>query len=217
LFTVLLAFLEDKEALLPHNHPYASVLEAIRQGSNQGTTAFFTGSDAVLQAIREFVATADWPAARRVVEARQEWLFQPEAEQIFLQNIAQAQQAGEKQVAKLLETHLAILLACQRDGIEPTFASLLTQADETSWPFDPELIPKSIAALLGVPQEKFAYYQYLITLVAQTTDAQFQLFLTTIQQALVGVEPSQLGQDLTGRYRDAWEHILKGLEPDGQA
>ncbi|HEU5378200.1 MAG TPA: tetratricopeptide repeat protein [Ktedonobacteraceae bacterium] len=130
LFTALLALLDDQEILLPTDHPYASVLEAIQQGSSQGAIASSIASDAFLQAIREFLNTKDWPAAKRVVEAHQEALFRPEVEQVFLQNIAQAQQAGEEQRAKLLEMHLAVLLACQRDGIEPTFASLLAQTDE---------------------------------------------------------------------------------------
>jgi len=145
--------------------------ESIRQGRSQAPTASQPLLNEILQAIRAFLSTNDWPTARHVVEAQQESLFRPEVEQIFLQNIAQAQHAGEKRVAKLLEEHLALLLACQRDGIDSTFAPLLAQTEETDWPFDPELISKSVAALLGDPMEKFSYFQYLVTFVAQTTDA----------------------------------------------
>src|SRR5207247_7617456 len=37
-------------------------------------------------------------------------------------------------------------------------------------PFDAELIPRSISALLGGPQEKMAYVQYLTAMSAQKMD-----------------------------------------------
>jgi tetratricopeptide (TPR) repeat protein len=218
LFTALLALLDGQETSLPAGHPYVRVLDAI----HQGLAVDAPGSDAladetlaeVLQAIREFLTTEDWPAARRVVEACQELLFRPEVEQIFQQNIEQAQRAGEKQTAKILETHRAILLACQRTGIEPVFASLLAQG-QTSESVDPALISGSIAALSGTPQEKLAYLQHLAALANETSDTHLRALCATIQQALVGADRSRLGQELTGQYKQAWERLLKGLEVPG--
>ena len=49
---------------------------------------------------------------------------------------------------------------------------------------------------------------------AQTTDEAFRQLIAIIQQALVGAEPSQLGQDLAGRYKDDREAILRGIEAE---
>jgi tetratricopeptide (TPR) repeat protein len=214
LFTSLLALLEGKEARLPNEHSYIAVIEAVQQGESAEPTSSLSVSDDLLQAIQEFFTSEDWLTAQFVVEARQVLLFQPEAAAVFQQRIAYARTLGDERLTHHLETHLALLLACQRDGIESAFAALLAQRDGTSWPFDPRVIPRSIAALLGGPPEKYACFQYLLPLVAQTTDEAFRQLLAVIQQALVGRDPSQLGQDLTGRYKDAWETILKGIETE---
>jgi hypothetical protein len=48
-----------------------------------------------------------------------------------------------------------------------------------------------------------------------TTDEQFNALLTTIQQALFGTDLSQLGRDLVGVYRQAWETITATVEAGG--
>ncbi|HEU5380631.1 MAG TPA: tetratricopeptide repeat protein [Ktedonobacteraceae bacterium] len=132
LFTALLLLLDEKEALLPPAHTYLSVLEAIRQGRSEVEAGVSSALQEILQAVHAFLEADDWSAAKRVVEARREWLFRPETEQFFLQSIDQARQTGEEQTAEFLEDSLDVLRACQRDGIEPTFASLLAQTDEQS-------------------------------------------------------------------------------------
>ena len=91
--------------------------------------------------------------------------------------------------------------------------------DETSQddalPFDAELIPRSIAALLGGPQEKMAHGQYLTAMGAQTTDEALKALLQVIQLGLFGSNLSQLGQNLSGVYRQAWEAIVIGVESGG--
>ncbi|HET8846482.1 MAG TPA: hypothetical protein VFN35_33775, partial [Ktedonobacteraceae bacterium] len=78
----------------------------------------------------------------------------------------------------------------------------------------PDLIPRSIAAFQGGQQERLAFLPYLITLASQTADEPFRLLLVTLQQALIGMELSQLGQNLTGNYKDAWEAILRGIKAE---
>ncbi len=82
-------------------------------------------------------------------------------------------------------------------------------------PFDPELIPRSIAALSGGPQEKMAHVQYLTAMSAQTTDEGLKALLQVIQLGLFGSDLSQLGQNLSGVYRQAWEAIVIGVETGG--
>ena len=82
-------------------------------------------------------------------------------------------------------------------------------------PFDAELIPRSIAALLGGPQEKMAHVQYLTAMSAQTTDEGLKALLQVIQLGLFGSDLSQLGQNLSGVYREAWEAIVMGVETGG--
>jgi tetratricopeptide (TPR) repeat protein len=82
-------------------------------------------------------------------------------------------------------------------------------------PFDAELIPRSIAALSGGPQEKMAYVQYLTAMSAQTTDEGLKALLQVIQLRLFGSDLSQLGRNLSGVYREAWEAIVVGVETGG--
>jgi tetratricopeptide (TPR) repeat protein len=82
-------------------------------------------------------------------------------------------------------------------------------------PFDAELVPRSIAALLGGPQEKMAHVQYLTTMSTQTTDEELKVLLQVIQLGLFGSDLSQLGQNLSGVYRQAWEAIVMGVETGG--
>ncbi len=82
-------------------------------------------------------------------------------------------------------------------------------------PFDAELIPRSIAALLGGPQEKMAHVQYLTSIGAQTTDGELKALLQVIQLGLFGSALSQLGENLSGVYRQAWESIVIGVESGG--
>jgi tetratricopeptide (TPR) repeat protein len=82
-------------------------------------------------------------------------------------------------------------------------------------PFDPELVPRSISALLGGPQEKMAQGQYLSTMSAQTTDDELKALLQVIQLGLFSSDLSQLGENLSGVYRQAWETIVVGGESGG--
>ena len=82
-------------------------------------------------------------------------------------------------------------------------------------PFVADLIPRSIAALLGGPQEKIAHVQYLTAMSTQTTDEELKALLQVIQLGLFGSDLSQLGQNLTGVYREAWEAIVVGVESGG--
>src|SRR6266568_3406280 len=84
-------------------------------------------------------------------------------------------------------------------------------------PYSPALaqIQEGIAALLGGPQEKMAHGQYLTAMGAQTTDEALKALLQVIQLGLFGSNLSQLGQNLSGVYRKAWEAILIGVESGG--
>jgi tetratricopeptide (TPR) repeat protein len=86
---------------------------------------------------------------------------------------------------------------------------------EDGLPIDTELIPRSIAALLGGPQEKMAHVQYLAAMESQTTDEGLKALLQVIQLGLFGSDLPQLGQNLSGVYRQAWEAIVAGVETGG--
>jgi tetratricopeptide (TPR) repeat protein len=77
---------------------------------------------------------------------------------------------------------------------------------------DTELIPRSIEALLGGPQEKTAHVQYLNAMSAQTTNEELKALLQVIQLGLFGSDLSQLGQNINGVYREAWEAIVVSVE-----
>jgi hypothetical protein len=162
-----------------------------------------------MQAIQAFVNAGDWAATRQVVEAQQAVLFQPEVEAIFEQNIAHVRSQGNEQAAETLQMHLAVLRACKQQGIAATFAQLENPPD---LPFDPDIIPRSVAALRGGPQEKMAHAQYLTALATQSGDAQLQALVNTIQTALFGGNLGSLGHDLAGVYAQAWAAIVAGIQ-----
>jgi len=185
------------------------LLAGIRDGTISNTPS------TLMQTIRSFVNAEDWDATRRVLEAQHTVLFQLEVEAIFERNIEQAKIDKQERAVQLLEMHLALLRACKNDGIAETFERFLKQAEEEPFPFDVQLIPRSINALLGGPQEKMEHLHYLATLSAETTDEPLKALVNVIQLALFGGDRSHLGQDLEGVYRQAWETILAGIATTG--
>jgi len=172
----------------------------------------------VMQAVRDFINAKDWKATRQVVEAQQALLFRPEVEILFEQNITQAKSKEDERWARTLELHLAVLRECKADGIAATFeriAQAREEDDSHDLPFDTELITRSIAALLGSPQQKMVHAQYLSGQLAQATDEGLKALINTIQLALFSQDLSQLGRDLKGVYREAWETIVTSVEAGG--
>lgn len=171
-------------------------------------------SEEVIQAIGDFIGTEEWQAMQANVEARQEILFREEVEQLFELNIILAQADGNDHAARLLKQRLKLLRTCKEQGIERAFAQVLSSQQGTL-SFDPELPGRSIAALLGGPQEKLVHTQYLITQANTTSDEQLQALIRTIQLALFSTDLSLLGQDLQGIYRQTWEVIALQVETGG--
>jgi hypothetical protein len=221
-FTAVLAILDGQVPVLPDGHPYSAALDTIQAGiaagGSEGEDSSDTVSEELMQAVRDFVNAKDWDATRQVVETRQAMLFRPVVEALFEQNIAKAKADGEERAAGMLEQHLTILRACKAIGIAETFeqlASLAGDSQEDALPFDSELIPRSVAALLGGPQEKMAHAQYLMALANETTDEEVKAFIQVIQLALFSNDLSQLGGDLKGAYRQGWEVIITGVKAGG--
>jgi len=167
-----------------------------------------------MQVVRDFVNADDWGATRQVVEAQQALLFQPEVEAIFEQNIAQARSAGEERTVRMLELYLALLSDCKANGIAEAFEKLAA-AQEVDLPFDTGLLPRSIAALLGSPQQRMEHMQYLAAMANETTDEDLEALINTIQLALFSKDLSQFGRELKGVYRQAWEAIVTAVEAGG--
>jgi tetratricopeptide (TPR) repeat protein len=221
-FSAILAVLDGQSTVLPEEHPYAAALNEIQAGIAAGGPGSEGGpvgvSREVMQAVDNFVTAKDWEATRQVMEAQQALLFQPEVEAVFEQNIAQAKSKGDERWAQRLEMHLAVLRECKANGIAATFeriAQAQEEDDSDELPFDTELITRSIAALLGSPQEKMSHMQYLATQANETTDEDLKALLATIQLALFSQDLSQHGRDLKGVYREAWEAIVTSVEAGG--
>jgi len=217
-FTAILTILAGQSASLPGDHPYADAINSIQAGIAAGGQESGTGSITVsrelVQAVNDFVNADNWGATRHVVEAQQELLFQPEVETLFEQNIAQARSAGEERTVRMLELYLALLRDCKASGIAEAFAKLAA-AQEVDLPFDGELLPRSIAALLGSPQQRMEHMQYLAAMASETTDDNLKGLINTIQLALFSKDLSQFGRDLKGVYRQAWEGIVATVEASG--
>jgi len=217
-YTAVLALLDGQASTLPPDHPYAPALAEIQAGiaagGHKGGNTRVEAPDEVDQAIRNFLQTENWGAARSVLEARQAFLFRPEAETRLEYMTASARTLGDEHTANTLEGHLIVLRACKAQGIEATFKQLAT-VQQKALAFDAALISRSITVLLGGPQEKMAHVQYLTTLIAQATGDGVKALAHEIQLALFGGNLSQLGQNLTGVYREAWRAIVMGVETEG--
>src|SRR5205085_12411757 len=91
----------------------------------------------------------------------------------------------------------------------------LPAAQEVDLPFDAELLPRSITALLGSPKQRMEHMQYLAAMASETTDEDLKALINTIQLALFSKDLSQFGRDLKGVYRQAWEAIAATVEAGG--
>ena len=172
----------------------------------------------LMRVIREFMAAGDWESSQRVVEAHQALLLTPEAEAVFEQNLAQAKERGNQAWLDTLEGALALLRDCRTSGIEAAFAKVKAPTP-TVLPFAADLMPRSLAALLGGPDDKRAHARYLAELAATVTDPDYQALIGALQSALVGGDLSQAGQNLRGIYAHAWRSMLAaratgGVEPE---
>jgi len=220
LFSAVLDILDGKPLTLPTDHPYAQAVTAIQEGIATGGPRIFGISDELMQAVRDFVNAENWEATRHIVETRQAVLFRPEVETLFEQNIAQARASRNERAADMLELHLSILRDCKTSGMAATFERIeaARQAAEElpNLPFDSELITRSIEALAGGgPQEKMQCMQYLAAQASQASDMGAKALINTLQLALFGSPLAQLGQDLEGVYRQAWDAIVAGVEQAG--
>jgi len=103
--------------------------------------------------------------------------------------------------------------------IQARIASSGLESEETNQNDDlspnAELISLSIAALLGGPEEKMTHARYLADLSAGTVEEGLKALIQTIKLALFGADLEQLGQNLTGLYRRAWETIVLGVKRAG--
>jgi hypothetical protein len=139
-------------------------------------------------------------------------------EESLEQFMKHAQTEGDQRKARFIELHLKLLRDCKSRGIASAFEQLekeLSATNAETWPFPPELIEQSVAALLGNPQEKMAYMQSLVGQLAQTTDEQLKALLSTIQLALFSTDLSVFGSNLDGVYRQAWNTIVATVEAGG--
>ncbi len=216
-FAALLSLIDGQPAVLPSDHPYAEDLAEVERGllaaqSREALPDPIEISEDVLQAVRDFLTTKSWEETRQVLLQQQTRLLRPEVEELLQQQIALANNAGEHHTAEMLILHLELLRDGKTQGTERAFEIL---AQKIALPFDAELIPRSRAALRGGPTEKMTHMQYLNTLVTQTTDEGTKKLIEAIQFALLGGDPSQLGQNLNGIYQQAWEAIV--TDQDGES
>jgi tetratricopeptide (TPR) repeat protein len=158
-FNAILGVLDGQSPVLTEGNPYTEELNEIHAGIvagvSQGEETSVALSDEVMQAMNDFVNAEDWDATRQVLEEQHAYLFQPEVETLLEQNITGAKAVGEQRAVRMLEQHLSLLRECKTVGIVEVFERLTAEGKE-ALPFDAELIPRSIAALLGGPQKKWS-------------------------------------------------------------
>ncbi len=101
-------------------------------------------------------------------------------------------------------------LAAIQEGIARAGLQEEEAGEEGELAFDAELIQRSIAALVAGPQERMAHAQYLAGMSTSATDAGLKALIQVIQLALFGGDLSQVGENLSGVYKQAWEMIVVG-------
>jgi tetratricopeptide (TPR) repeat protein len=191
------------------------LLVAMQKGDLSGTPSGASAISAeVMQAVRDFVNADSSVASRQVVASHLELLLTPEVDDLFTQNITQAQTDGAEQVARILQMHRDLLRRCRASGIEAAFAEL-EASHSSDLPFSPDLVPRTVAALLGDPAAKMAHAGYVSQLLATAADDDVRHFYNAVQTALFGGDLSQLGQNMTGVFQSAWAAIILGLQTEG--
>jgi hypothetical protein len=217
----MLALLDGEPADLPEENPFRATWQEILDRIAAGGAAAGPAeaeADAenaeVMDAVQAFVNSADWDAARAVVETRQGLLLTDQVEGIFADNIQDRRTRGRNQEAVSLQQHLDLLRACRRDGIAAAFERGASRP-QPPLPFDDDLIPRTIGALRGSSQEKVAHMNTLAGLSAQTTDGELRALIGEIQMALVGGDLRALGGSLKGIYKQAWQAIVLAVAGAG--
>jgi tetratricopeptide (TPR) repeat protein len=105
--------------------------------------------------------------------------------------------------------------------IQADIASSVPQSEEEGGyekddiSLDDALIHRSIVALLGGEELRRAHLHYLETRSKQAKDEGLKSLIHVIRLALIGGDLSQLGQQLSGMYRAAWERIVMVVETEG--
>lgn len=79
---------------------------------------------ALADAIQAFLNAEDWDDTRAVLEASQDLLLTPEADDVISGLIEQARSTENHRAADMFELHLNILRAAQENGIGPVFEQL---------------------------------------------------------------------------------------------
>jgi tetratricopeptide (TPR) repeat protein len=214
LFDAVLALMDGQTPALGADHPYAPALAAIRTGVASGGPKELPAAREVVEAVRAFLATEDWAAARRMVEEQHELLFREEVEALFDRNIAAAMAAGDERGVRLLALHRDVLRACREQGIDAGFnwlQGVLAQADARAAAaaeqeaLPPEFIARCVAGLLGTPAERVALYSYLQGL------GRFEPAVRPLTEALAAATlagvMSGYGTHLSGGHAQVWRRI----------
>jgi tetratricopeptide (TPR) repeat protein len=230
LFEAVLALVDGATPTLAADHPYAPALAAIRTGVAAGGPKELPAAREIVEAVRAFVGTEDWAAARRMVEERHEVLFRDEVDALFDRNIATAMANGDERGVRLLALHRDVLRTCREQGIEAGFQWLQTMlaeadaraaaaAEQEALP--PEFVPRCVAALLGTPAERVKLYSYLQGL--GRFDPQVRPLTDALGAAALAGTVTGYGTNLTGPHAQVWRRIAaevaRGdtLAPPGEA
>ena len=200
-----IAMLHDQ--LAQPEQALALLEQALAITRQQGNSAFMT-----TLAMRSSSATNIAGILYYRLHRQQEAIERVEQALELLRNEGVSEEDGQE-----IRQGLQTMLATMRAGVagspnRKTSPEAEQQANQWQSPFDTDIIAQSIAALVSSPQEKLKQMQALTALVTQTTDPEFQALITTIQLAFLGSDFSQLGSNLHGVYREAWEHIVRSVE-----
>jgi tetratricopeptide (TPR) repeat protein len=219
----ILELLQGNEGNLPADHAYAlqwqAIFQQVIENQSDANHVGRTEADEVMPAVRAFVGASDAVALRRVVEEQQATLFRPEAEEIFEQNIVQAQDDAWRE---RLQFSLQLLRACKQVGIAAAFAQLAQaqpapaaeQQDEAAQ-LRAAIVNNTRVVLRETENEsqRAEWWETLMQLrdsALQEGDNALFAFIEEVVSLLDAKgNPIGLGGKLDGMYAAAWQAILQ--------
>ncbi len=218
LFEATLTLLDGGEPHLPLDHPYAPALAAIRTGIASGGPQEIPVAREIVAAVREYVGTEDWLAARRLVEEKQAILLSPEVDAVFDRNIDAAMANGDARGARVLMLHRDVLRACRSEGIEAGFAWLQRQiaeadaratAAEAEDALPSDFVARCVAGLLGTSADRVTLFSYLQGL--GRFDSRLKALTDALQRAALDGDMADHGHHLGPSHAAIWRRIREAV------
>jgi hypothetical protein len=205
---VLLAHLDgNPPAQLAADNPYRQALDRIEQGVVSGGVQAPPLQAEVLQALNALLTSDTWADARRVLEAHEGVLLQPEVEAVLDQLAEQAVNDGKTELAQNFALHRDLIRLARQEGVAAAFDYLALQDGPHAG-----LAARAVSGLSGGPAQRMALAQYAAQRLKSEEDPAERGLLETIQVASFSKHPAAVKHKLEGEQARVWAEIVEKLK-----